>query len=861
MNIPRIGTASLCVLAWSALAAPQNLLPDGDFESGFAPWTCNEEKGAVATGSVEAATDAHGAQVAKVVISTPGKANHVQVACALDRALLTPGELYKVSFMARAEPERTLSVHLIGSNKPWGNAGLQELFTAGATWASFERVFRAKEVEQPQVKLDFFLGDMAGAFWFDNVVLTPCEFTRQQVTGPVLETADTKVQFSDKGAIGLVARKAGDLVLAGGLHVPPAYEITLRRGETVTEVASSAAEELTVADVAGGKRFTFRHSDFTVHCSAMPEVETGLVVFGLEIENRGDAAIDAVRYPILNCPAKLGASSKDDAILYPACDGGLIEDPLTAMPGQDLNATYPGPLSCQLMAYYDPAAGLYLATYDGNGCPKRFGCKLGVDLELSITHLLSAAPGTGVKLSYPVVVGTFTGDWYEAAEIYRRWSRQQAWCAKTLRERADVPEWVKKGAIVTCYSPRPVKDGKRRFDPDGLHDFLQSFRDDFGLPVIPNNRGWEPYGEWCGQEYWPPYPDEASFREDARIIREAGGQGMIMLSGYRWTIDKPQPDGSVHSNEDRFQAEVSQFVTYAADGVTPTIRTSEKKDDFHGTKFAQLCPATRFAEDTIVDTARRCAEAGYAVIHFDQEVSGPAAANFCGSRNHGHTPGWGPWMYEAMAKLYQRIRAECTPLNPDFALSMEEPNELFIPWLNICQSRPNGITAEWPAIGSITRMVPLFSYLYHDYVVGWIAFYPWRSGGHPRYTLANGFCAGMMPGLHRESLQRFKPDEAEPFTNMLRNCNRTYAGAGREYLVFGKMLKPLKLDVPVRTLQLGQKFGQTTVLAVSNSVWELPDGRKAVVLVNPETEAREITLPGVGKTVTVPPLDMLVVEF
>lgn len=336
---------------------------------------------------------------------------------------------------------------------------------------------------------------------------------------------------------------------------------------------------------------------------------------------------------------------------------------------------------------------------------------------------------------------------------------------------------------------------------------------------------------------------------------------MIMLSGYRWTIDKPQPDGSVHSNQERFDREVHRFVTHDADGRTPLTWTSEKKNDWHGTKYARLCPATAFAQDTITEAAVACVKAGYPIIHFDQEVSGPAASSFCGSALHGHEPGYGRWMHEAMASLFARIRQECAVLDTDFALSIEEPNELYIPWLNLCQSRPNGLTNQFPMRKPLTRVVPLFSYLYHDFLVGWIAFYPWRSQGHAPYSLAKGFAAGMMPGLHRESLNRWPEAAQQAFKQMLRNCCRVYAGAGRDYLMFGRMLKPLVLDVPVRDLNLGESFGSIRVPAVANSVWELEDGRRAAVLFNPERQEWALEVPGAEIQVTVPALDAVVVPL
>ena len=214
-----------------------------------------------------------------------------------------------------------------------------------------------------------------------------------------------------------------------------------------------------------------------------------------------------------------------------------------------------------------------------------------------------------------------------------------------------------------------------------------------------------------------------------------------------------------------------------------------------------------------------------------------------------------------MADLYERVRAECTPLSPDFALSMEEPNELYLPWLNVCQSRPNGLTSEFPMKAPLTRVVPLFSFLYHEHLVGWIAFYPWRSQGHHAVTVAQGFAAGMMPGVHIESTYRWKPDVRKAFKTMVRNCSRLYVEEGMNALMFGRMLKPLALDIPGRDLKINKNGKTIRVPAVYHSVWRTADGKRCITLFNPEPVPHVVRIPQLPTPVTVPALDALLVAL
>ncbi len=66
--------------------------------------------------------------------------------------------------------------------------------------------------------------------------------------------------------------------------------------------------------------------------------------------------------------------------------------------------------------------------------------------------------------------------------------------------------------------------------------------------------------------------------------------------------------------------------------------------------------------------------------------------------------------------------------------------------------------------------------------------------------------------------------------------------------------------MPTRTLGLGKR-GSIDVPAVFNCVWELPDGRRATVLINPETQDHEVSLGDTGRRVTVPALGVLTVEL
>ena len=396
----------------ACLALGQSLLPDGGFEDGtVAPWGYHQEKEARATGRVETDPGATGKKALRISVAAAQGANHVQVTCPFATSALEDGEVYELTFQVRAVPPRTFSTHLIGNSRPWTNAGLREKVEAGETWQRERFLFRAVRPPQEKVKVDFFLGDRTGDVWFDDVVLSKYVSPPPSADtgGPVLTNGRCEIAFTANGAVARIRDTRSGRVLVGGMVQAPAFECELREGEETSVRSSAEAEKVELSEADGGLTCTYTYPDMIVTTTVSSVPSTCLFRCSVAIENRGSAAITSVRYPVLHAPAKLGEDSADDVFLYPRCDGGIVEDPARRFGHRGPNDTCPGPLSCQVMAFYDRTAGLYAATHDPDGFPKRFLAQLKLDLRLRVGHLLPISPGGDVALSYPVVVGTFEG--------------------------------------------------------------------------------------------------------------------------------------------------------------------------------------------------------------------------------------------------------------------------------------------------------------------------------------------------------------------------------------------------------------------------------------------------------------------
>ncbi|MBI3920434.1 MAG: hypothetical protein HY318_03360, partial [Armatimonadetes bacterium] len=89
---------------------------------------------------------------------------------------------------------------------------------------------------------------------------------------------------------------------------------------------------------------------------------------------------------------------------------------------------YPGRVFAQFLAAYNDRAGVYLACEDTEGNVKLIhAVRREPGVRLGIAHV-GDWPAKGERaLEYEVVLGSFTGDWYDAADLYRDWSLQQKW--------------------------------------------------------------------------------------------------------------------------------------------------------------------------------------------------------------------------------------------------------------------------------------------------------------------------------------------------------------------------------------------------------------------------------------------------
>ena len=121
-----------------------NAIPEGEFESTIAPWHLHQEKGAQASSALDAAEGASCGKAAKVSVDKAGEAHHVQFFCNFPSSALSPGEPYRLRFIAKAKPARVFSVRVMHCQRPWSNVGLETEIEAENEWREFDLLFRLR---------------------------------------------------------------------------------------------------------------------------------------------------------------------------------------------------------------------------------------------------------------------------------------------------------------------------------------------------------------------------------------------------------------------------------------------------------------------------------------------------------------------------------------------------------------------------------------------------------------------------------------------------------------------------------------------------------------------------------------------
>src|SRR5205085_5293767 len=160
--------------------------------------------------------------------------------------------------------------------------------------------------------------------------------------------------------------------------------------------------------------------------------------WSLSLSQRTPLVITAIHFPFVVVPYRYEGSGPTN-ILVPSNQGERYRQPRPEQLEPDYpdvwqftedNAHfihYPGTTFVQFLAYYNEQHGIYLGCHDPDGrikIIKPVAHQRGV--RLGVAHVGGWDQPGEHRLGYEVALGVFSGDWYDAADIYRRWYETQA---------------------------------------------------------------------------------------------------------------------------------------------------------------------------------------------------------------------------------------------------------------------------------------------------------------------------------------------------------------------------------------------------------------------------------------------------
>jgi len=578
-----------------------------------------------------------------------------------------------------------------------------------------------------------------------------------------------------------------------------------------------------------------RHAglDVSVTCRFRLVAGSPLIHGRIAVRNGLDRVLRAVRFPVIDQPRTLGPDASRDCLLLPYCDGLLIRNPIgcDALP----SVTYPGSASLQCFARYNDQAGLFVAAFDSSGQTKGFAVeKRDRALHTAVTHTLALLRRGAWQSDYDVVFGTFQGDWQAAADLYKAWAIKQRWCSQTLAQRVasgDVPRWIAEPSLFYAWALRgdlePKNFGNRL--PQAVAQ-ADAWRGVVGAPTTLMLMSWEKHGPWVTPDYFPPFGGEAAFAEATRGLHAKGHHTMVYLSGLNWTLLKDRACDAGHYDD------TAAFAARGAAGAICDTNGLPQHFKHHPDmgENATLCAATPQAREMLISSARKCQALGIDCVQADQIVGGGLAP--CYSDRHGHPQGGGTWSSAALYKLFDEIRREGKRRNPDFAWSMEEPGEFFIPVLDTYHARDYA-QGRWPRSGKNSEGVPLFTHVYHAYLAGYggdSCAVSATSQATALYQQGMNLVCGKAPGVAVWT-RAYDPSQTDAAqARLLREHARLWETAP-EFLVFGDRLAAPPLNVPDVTNRFWSAANRPphalATPSVLHSVWRAPDGQTATVYV------------------------------
>jgi hypothetical protein len=562
----------------------------------------------------------------------------------------------------------------------------------------------------------------------------------------------------------------------------------------------------------------------------------------LAVEGLGGLTLSKVHFPrLLDLPPHT-----NELLAVPMWLGQLTAEPRTFYSGKDGHGQrsdylYPGLLSMQCLAFYQPGGpGLYLACDDTAVFSKAFACfgRGTGDLNFELVHYpVQSGAADSWRMPYRVLVGTFQGDWITAAERYRAWGTNQTWATQSRLARGAVPDWVL-GTDLWVWN--------RGRSPQVLSPAL-ALQQKLGLPVSVFWHWWHGCAYDDGfPEYLPPREGTEPFKSALSNAQSQGLHALVYMNQRIWGMKTKS-----------WQDEAPErFAVRAADGKVH----SEIYNTFTQAPCAPMCMGTEFWRKKYAGLAERAVtELGADGVYMDQSCT----SLLCYDATHGHPVGGGTYWMAGFDSLTGDIRQHA---GRPMVLAGEGCGEAWLPYLDLMLSLQ--VSRERYTAPDGWESIPFFQAVYHACAVTYgnyssLTMPPyddlWPAQFAPKEPLkllerkfsrqfyleqARAFAWGQQPAVANFQPSQFeqRPEEIDYVLRLA----KLRAGVTK-YLLRGTFLRPPELHAPEEVLDIsrlsiyaGQQGGLSTFqkrcpVAVAGA-WRALDGEVAIAVASISNE-------------------------
>ncbi len=864
----------VCTCAAPAVAQ-RNLVANPGFEDGLDGWRF---WGGAAPGEILVESeDVHsGAGALRVTNPSAGKVRAFQPSVRLNQD--EPRALHLRYWVKRmsTDPEALQCVDLYGRHVDGSGVGFFQntgVEHAGE-WVLVEQTF---EPEKPVAYLGVWAlnYDTTADVLFDDIEFWVEPPPRLPTTDLVsLQTDDLSLRFVSAGNLvqvrGLRGAR-GRTYLDGPEGLRPdvnLWELRVRNAEGETLRVLPDDRALLGAEVREGERGAMAVLSWRgVYVGNRPAVDVDVFVlappgqslawFTCRVDLRDERlGLVELQFPVLAEMPPLGDRPADERIVYPQGLGRELRDPHSNPTA--LSLSYPSSrASMQMMAWYDGRGGLYFAAHDGEGYLKTLllGPETTAGLRYSVAHLPpdTGRPGLDYQTPYPVVVGPFEGDWYDAGRLYRAWATRQTWCSCGRLAERGLPAPVRETSVwMVGHMPRDRSGGARQpsLSPDEKRALSPEELQEAYLPLSPElNREaaarFQDYFDVPVTWWWTTWMLPAfDTRQGCQVPPRRFAESVAAVTDLGIPVIP-------YTNIRRFDVGIAEWEQLGLEAGAVIGPDGEVAlEPLAGGYTAIMCPASETWQRYFARYCLGFIQRGVTGLYIDE--LGTATARPCYSTDHGHRPGAGKHWVQGRRAMLRRIRELCEPEEPDFFTGGEEPCEPYIDLndynFTYGSRRPD--------------QVPLWQAVYHDYSVSvgrpmgkWydtasmVRHYPERlqrgDVGMDEFVTGHGqaLVFGIQPGWVRPDIPTYAPETSEYYRRLV----RTYHHA-KPWLLYGEMLPPPRIltDLPVVASVWRYKEPLPVELpAVLASAWRAPDGTVGIVLANisQEDQGLELVLP------------------